>query len=134
MASKKIVLPSKAVLEIFPSDFAVARTLYQAVLEETKGHKMDPSAEVDTNLLKDLFCTMLSSKKVEAAVEACMAKCTYNGHRIESVSTVFDPVEARQDYLMACYEVAVENISPFMKSLYAKFSTVLEKLKPAFPA
>lgn len=119
---------------IHASDFGVARALYQAVLEEAKGQKMNPNEEVDANFFKDIFCTMLASKKVEAALEVCFKKAIYDGQRVEDVSVVFGPVKAREDYIMACYEVAMENISPFMKSLYAKFSTVLDKLKPSFPA
>lgn len=125
--SKKIKLPSGAELEVWVSPFEKSKALYQALLEEVKEMKLDPNASVDVNFYKDLFCMGFSSKKVEACLSACFEKATYNGKRISS--DTFEPVAARQDYLEACFEVAQENVAPFMKSLYAKYETILEKMK-----
>lgn len=122
-----IKLPSGAKLEITIAPFKDARALYQALLEEVKSLKMDPEAEVDVNLWKDLFCAALSSKKIEAALDVCMARALYNGVRISDET--FEKVEAREDYIDACYEVAKANIQPFTKSLYVKYSHILGKLK-----
>lgn len=120
-------LPSGAELKITVGSFAESRALYQAILEEAKGLRVDFGTELDVNLLKDLLCSVLSSKKVEACLFQCMRRATYNGIRIDE--STFEPVEARQDYLEVCFEVAKENITPFTKSLYAKFSPMLEKAK-----
>ena len=124
-------LPSGAELKITVAPFADSRALYQAILEEAKGLKVDASTEIDVNLFKDLLCSLLASKKVESAIMLCMKRATYNGLKIDEQT--FEPVEARQDYFEACFEVAKENIAPFTKSLYARFSPLLAKvnLSPA---
>ncbi len=126
-SSKKVKLPSGAELEIWVSPFEVSKALYQAMLDEVRGLKLDPKAEVDVNFFKDLFCAGFSSKKVEECLKECLKKATYNGARISS--DTFEPVEARQDYMQVCFEVAQENVAPFTKSLYAKYQTILELMK-----
>lgn len=124
MANKKVKLPSGAELEIGVSPFEVAKNLYQAVLEEVRVLKLDPAAEIDVNLFKDLYCAGFSSKKIEACVQKCFDKVLYNGLRV--TPETWEPVEARQDYQEACWAVAQENIEPFTKSLYAKYQTILK--------
>jgi hypothetical protein len=126
-ASKKSKLPSGAELEVWVSPFEKSKALYQALLEEARGISFDPNAHIDVNLFKDLFCAGFSSKKIEICLKACFEKATYNGKRIDE--NTFEPMEARQDYLEACFEVAQENVAPFLKSLYAKYKITLENLK-----
>lgn len=125
MIEKK--LPSGAVLKITLAPFAEAKALYQACLEELRGLKVDPHEEIDVNLFKDLFCVGLSSKKIENALAACMKRSLYNDLKIDE--NTFEPVDARQDYMVACFEVAKENIAPFVKSLYAEYAPLWEKLQ-----
>jgi hypothetical protein len=128
MIEKK--LSSGAVLKITLAPFAEAKALYQACLEELRNLHVDPKEEVDVNLFKDLFCVGLSSKKIEAALWPCLKRATYNDLKIDD--STFEPVEARQDYVPVCFEVAKENIAPFAKSLYAEFShlqEIIRKLK-----
>lgn len=122
----KITLPSGAELDITPSPFTVAKALYQAVAAEGKDLKLDPSAEIDVNFYKDIFCVALSSKKIEAALAECMKRVTYNGVKV--TDETFEPIEARDDYLSVCFEVMKENIQPFTKSLYAKYADILGSL------
>lgn len=124
---QKVTLPSGAILEIGLSPFASSKALYQACLEEGKGLELDPKAEVDANLFKDIFCVGLSSKKIEACLWKCMEKSLYNEMKI--TEDTFEPVEARDDYLTVCFEVAKANIMPFTKSLYAQYSPILAMLK-----
>lgn len=124
--AKSITLPSGAKLDITVSPFAISRALYQAVLEECKALKLDPKAEIDVNLWKDLFCTMMSSPRIQAALDECMKRVIYNGRKIDA--DTFEPVEARDDYFTVCIEVAKENILPFTKSLFAQYGAILEKL------
>ena len=77
----------------------------------------EAAGTIDVNLRKDLFCTFLASKKIEAALAECMKRVTYNGLKI--TEDTFEPVEARDDYLTVCVEVTRENVVPFMKSLFA---------------
>lgn len=126
MIEKK--LPSGATLKITVAPFHDAKALYQACLEELKFLKVDPNDEIDVNLFKDLFCAALSSKKIEVALKECLKRVTYNDLKIDEQT--FEPVEARQDYILVCFEVAKENIAPFAKSLYAEFAPILERIRP----
>ena len=119
---KEVKLPSGAILKVGIAPFADSKELFQAVLAEMKSLDFDLRKEADqatiVKLLKDLFCTGFSSKRVEAAFWVCFGRCLYNGHR--GTDEVFEPVSARQDFVEACMEVTRENIAPFMKSLYAE--------------
>lgn len=126
---KVITLPSGAELKIDVAPFAVARALYQVILEEMKTVQIDPQQEIDANLYKDLFCIGFSSKKIEQALKECMKRAVYNGARISDET--WEPVEARDDYMKTCLEIAKENIAPFVKSLYAEYSHILEMLMSA---
>lgn len=120
-------LKSGAELKITLGSFTESKALYQACFEELKGLKLDPTAEVDVNLWKDLFCAALCSKKIEDALWKLMQRCTYNGLKIDG--DTFEPEGARGDYMEVSYEVGKANILPFVKSLSAELSPVLEKLK-----
>lgn len=124
-----VTLPSGAKLEVQVAPFTLSKSLYMAVAEEAKALKLDPGAEVDVNFFKDIFCTGIASKKIEMALAECMKRATYNGLKI--TDDTWEPLEARQDYLPACFEVAQENIKPFMKSLYAQFAESLTAMKKA---
>lgn len=130
--SRKLKLPSGAELEIWISPFEDAKALYQALLEEAKGLKLNPKDEVDVNFYKDLFCVGFSSKKIEACIAKCFAKCTYNGARISN--DTFEPVDNRQDYMVACFEVAQDNVAPFTKDLYAKLQGLMSVIMPNIQA
>lgn len=125
--SKSFTLPSGTILEVTLAPFTDGRALYQAMLEEAKGLRLDPGAEVDVNLWKDLFCMALASKKVEEALWACMGRATYG--KLKITLDTFEPEVARGDYLDVMMHVATENISPFTKSLHAKLLGVMEQLK-----
>lgn len=128
---REVKLPSGAVLQITLPPFADSKELYQTVVGEFQRLGVSSEDEMDVNLWKNVFCTFVSSKKVEVALQPCLARATYNGLKID-VDT-FEPVEARGDYLFVCYEVAMESVHPFAKSLYAKFETILKKLKITLP-
>ena len=127
MAEPKVItLPSGAKLEVMPAPFKAAKALYQACASELKGLKLDPMAEIDANLYKDLFCAFLESKKIEDALGPCLARCTYKGVKI--VDDTFEEESAREDYLLACFEVTKANVFPFMKALSAQFADILPSL------
>jgi hypothetical protein len=124
---KVVKLPSGAELQITPAPFADAKALYQAMLEELKSIKISGETDLEYGLMKDIFCGGFSSPRIEAALAKCLARATYSGTRISD--EVFEKVEARQDYIIVCYEVALENVLPFTKSLYAQFEAVKGMLK-----
>lgn len=124
---KEVTLPSGAVLIISVAPFAQSKELYQACLEEGVKLKLDAETDIDVNFYKDLFCVGLTSKKIESTLAVCMKRCLYQGLKIDDQT--FEPIEARGDYLNACFEIAKENILPFTKSLYAQYSHILGSLK-----
>jgi hypothetical protein len=121
----EVVLPSGATLKISVSSFAVSKELFQAVTDELKGLNIQYSTEINIGFFKDLFCTGMSSKKIEKCIWECCKKATYNGLKI--TEDTFEPIEAREDYIPVMFEVAKENLLPFMKSLSAQFGEVFKK-------
>ena len=130
---KEVVMPSGAKLQIEPAPFVKARDLFQAVLDEGKNLKIDFGMEMSNpSFKKDVFCTALSSKKIEEHVWRCMEKVTYNSLRV--TMETFEPLEARGDYFAACFEVAQENVLPFLKSLYVLSNRPLGSIGTNGPA
>lgn len=127
---KVVKLQSGQEIDITEADFEVAKSLYQAIWEEARSVVIHTTTEIDTNFIKDMFCTGISSKKVEALLWLCFPKVLYRGRKIDKDS--FIPVENREDYFPICFEVARENIAPFSKTLMQQFSLIragLEKLQ-----
>ena len=62
---KEVKCPSGAILKITPSPFKDAKALYQALLEEAKDLKITTDLELG-QIVKDILCVGLSSKKIES--------------------------------------------------------------------
>jgi len=120
---KEILLPSGATLKVQLSPLIDAKALLSAVLEESKNLKIESQTDIDLGLLKDIVCAGFSSPKIDKALTACMKRALYNDLKIDDKT--FEPEDARQDYLIVCFEVAKANLLPFMKSLSAKFGQVV---------
>lgn len=131
---KEFVCPSGAVLKIGLSPFADSKTLYQALLKELKDVHLDSKMEMST-LFKELFCIGFSSPEIEKALKVCLKRCTYDSGKGEFKidDSTFEPLEAREDYMSVCMEVAKENVLPFMKSLMQLYSQGLA-IVPNTPA
>lgn len=132
---KDVKLSGGAILGLGVVPFAKSKALWQAMLREIKDIHLISKTEM-ANVYKDLFCASLSSSEVETALWACFEHCTYNSGKSGALKIdqdTFEPVEAREDYLTVCFEVAKECIFPFVKSHYAKlgpdFLKVLNDLK-----
>jgi len=123
---KEVTLPSGKLLQINVAPFLDSKALYQAFLEEVKFLEVKGTDQIDFNLLKQLVCVSLSSKKIELALEKCLVRALYDG-RIISSST-WESVDARGDYIQACVEVAKENVLPFLKSLMQGLGPLLETI------
>ena len=126
----KVSLPSGAELEITLAPFMEGERLFSATAECLKSVKVDGNADVkdltsNLNSLKDAFLTCLTNQAMKDAILACLKRCTYNRQRITSWD-IFDDVKAREDYLAVCWEVVKFNLSPFTKSLIAKFKGLIE--------
>lgn len=124
--NKEIVLASGRKLLITAAPFKDSKALYQSLLAEGYGLRMDGTSSTIT-LMKDIFCLALSSKKVEACLDECMKRVVYNGAKIDE--NTFEPVEAREDYLDVCFEVTQVNVAPFTKNLFARLKDTMAKLE-----
>lgn len=135
MTLKEIELPSGAKLRINLAPFADSRALYQSVMRELRGIHYSATMDVE-ELGKDLFCIGFSSPDIEGALWQCFKRCTYEGIAGKGPMKIdldtFEPVEARDDYLKVCVEVAKENIFPFAKSLFAEFKAFLDLMPENF--
>jgi hypothetical protein len=119
-------LPSGTVLKIQLASFANAKALFQAVCEELQTLDVAAETELDINLLKNLFCLGLSSKKIEIAMGKCLEKVLYDNVRITEAT--FEPESARQDYVPTLLEVAQVNLAPFLKNLLPRLSQLSTSL------
>jgi hypothetical protein len=126
--SKKITLPSGAVLDITLMPFKTAWAVSQTVIKELGRLEVDTSIlslfknERDYNVsladilsLKSPVCAILSNKIIEEEAITCFTKCTYKGLRI--TEDTFEAEESRGDYIYACFHVLSSNLSPFFTSL-----------------
>lgn len=123
---KEVKLPSGAILKITPSPFKEAKALYQALLKEARGVAFSTKTDMAA-LYKELFCAGFSSPEIEKCLWECFKRCTYDSGKgdLRINDETFEPVEARDDYMVVCMEVAKVNVLPFVKSLYAEFQRAL---------
>lgn len=119
-------LPSGAILKVSPAPFKEAKALYQAILKEGRGIEVSSKTELAA-LYKEIFCAGFSSVEVERCLEACFKRCQYCDSRgeLKIDESTFEPVNARDDYMTVCMEVAKENVLPFVKSLYAEYQRII---------
>ena len=122
----KVSLPSGAELEMTLAPFLEGRKLSKSVAKCLKNVNIDSNTELEANIntLKDVFTECLTSQEVEDSILLCLKRCTYNRQRITSWD-IFEDANARQDYIPVCWEVVKYNLTPFMKSLFAKLSTYI---------
>lgn len=118
--------PSGAELKIHVAPFVDSKNLYQALLRELRDIKVDPSLALGT-LYKELFCIGFSSLAIEACLWKCFERCIYNGLKVDK--DTFESLEARDDYMVVCMEVAKDNVAPFGKSLYAEYVRMLAMIE-----
>jgi hypothetical protein len=111
-------LPSGAKLHITTATFERALELFKAYSEEMKLLKINEEMSMGV-MEKNIFCTIIDSKRIEKALTACMETVTYNGGKV-SLDTFKEP-DSWGDYVDVCLEVAKDNINPFMKNLSARF-------------
>lgn len=116
-------LPSGAELNLRAAPFEEAHELFKAVMAEGKGLRIELKSELNFNFWKDVACMAFSSERVLAAMKKCQERSTYNGSKI--TADIWEKEEAREDYIPVCAYILTENISPFMKGLYAEFSRLL---------
>ncbi len=127
---KEIKLPSGATLKIHPAPFSVAKALCQAILKESKGISVHSKTDL-MSIYKEMFCIGFSSESIEKCLWDCFKRCTYNhgAGDLKIDDQTFEPLNAREDYMTVCMEVAKENITPFTKSLMQEFSRILSTIE-----
>ena len=103
---KEFKMPSGATISFQHPPFEDADELYRTFLEEMKGVKLMEDNIGD--MVKNVFCMSLSSKKIKAQLKICMAKTLYNGERINEHT--WEPIKAREDYIPACLECMKETL------------------------
>lgn len=135
---EKVALPSGASLELKDPPFESSMKLLTVVANEAKllttGLKVDinfasdPQAlarllaqDLPIDLIKNAVCQLVASESVRAAMLECMGRCLYNGQSATLAS--FEPRNARQDYLLAAWEVMKFNLLPFFAGLTSRSST-----------
>lgn len=123
---KEVKLKSGRVLRLGLAPFRDSKALFDAICLEVKGNSLDPRMEVDINFIKDTAMGLIASEKVFGCIQVCMAKCLYNGQRIDEQT--FESVEGREDFLEICMHVTKENVLPFMKNLSSKFAPLMKEL------
>lgn len=122
MEKPTITLKSGRLLEIQLPSFTDASRLYKVLAAELI--KVDLSFKLgdlksfvsrDIGSLKNVFCQILSSESIEAAVFKCAAGCTLDGERI--VRDSFEKAEHRRDWFPVAQEVAKHALAPFFADL-----------------
>lgn len=120
---RAVSLPSGGVLNVGAAPFADSKALWQALLDELRGVAFN--GEELQSILKELFCIGFSSQVLEAHIWNCAKKCTIQPSAINSPEKVvpdyFEAVERRQDFVTVCSEVVKENVTPFVKALFAEW-------------
>jgi|HubBroStandDraft_3_1064219.scaffolds.fasta_scaffold127398_2 hypothetical protein len=122
MANTTITLKSGHKLELQLPSFKVGTGLYKVIAAELLlvdvSFKMSDLKGImnrDIGELKNVFLRLLSSDKLEEAVFAAAAGCTYDDTRIDRKT--FEPAEARGDWLPAALEVMKYTLIPFFENL-----------------
>lgn len=128
MAVREVKLPSGAILKIHTAPFVDAKTLFQALLKEIK--KVNIKADEWEGVLKDIVCSAFSSPEIEECIKKCWIKCLYmRGDVPKKLSdSLFDDQSTWEDYISILIEVAKENVSPFLKSLFAQSKDLVSPL------
>lgn len=124
MANREVKLPSGKKLVIQEANFEAANDLnreFMANLKDLDFGSFNKSDDV-TVLLRHFVFRFLASASFEQKVWACMDGCTIDKLRLKR--EYFDDVAVRADYPVILMEVAVQNVKPFMKGLFAGLSSL----------
>ena len=93
----------------------VLKEVQKLDFSDFNGIAFNALTEMDMLRLKTPLCSILASEELIEAAKTCFKKCTYNGFKID-IDT-FENSDARRDFIIVCYHVIWENISPFFENL-----------------
>ena len=129
---REVKLESGATLYIGLGRFEESLRLYQAIIAEVKLVQLPANSSDYVSSLKSLICACITSPAVEEALWPCLQRCLYEKStvKLKIDKDTFENEDRRVDYMTVCLEVATDNISPFLKSLFAKFETIKDGLIP----
>lgn len=120
--SEQIELKSGRILMLGTPPFGKAKRLFKAIANELKQVEIElESLDLktlggkDINAFKNAIMQLIGSDALEAAFWDCAVHSTLNSEKI--TERVFDPEDARSDYLPVVWEVIRHGLSPFFKNL-----------------
>lgn len=134
--TREVQLPSGAILRINIAPFVDSKNLAQSLLSELSDVNFDLKTDTKNvvemaKVFKEIFCKGFSSPLIESYLLKCMERCSYDNGKgaLRIDRDTFEAVDARQDYVTTCIEVAKDNVFPFGKSLFADYKIMSEKVK-----
>lgn len=139
-SGKKIVINPAPAADAFALKNAIHAKFYIPKinldeLKKGKGNVSDKIKDMDVSeILSGLAGNLLaldSDKDVNAALMACLVRCTYDSEKI--VLGTFDDVEVREDYYEIIENCIRINLFPFYKGLISKWKALLQKFLKSNP-
>lgn len=127
---KEITLKSGAVLRIGLPPFQDSKNLFQAVIRNMKSVEINNKIETLEAFVGALLGSQLADADIEKSLWECMKQATYNSKKpgsafIKITPEIFEPIDARGDFIDVCLEVAKENLAPFMNGLYVALPNLI---------
>lgn len=84
---------------------------------------MTSLADKDLNFAKNAALSLLDSQELDSLLMACMATCNIDGVRL--TEKYFEDESARDDYMVAAWEVMRLNLRPFIVGLGFAFTSAI---------
>ncbi len=113
----KFKLPSGSELGAVLAPFEDGQRLFEVVMEHAKALNIDESREIDHQFYKDIASVALSSKEMRDAILTCAKRSKIGGARF--TMDHFENKKTRMDYVPCLTYVAMVNLEPFSKGLFA---------------
>ena len=118
----EIPLPSGANLKITPAPFKDSRALLQVVMRKVQEINV-PDGAAKLTILRKILASSLSSPEVDTCIWVCFKRCLVNDGVSDAVITEQYFEDHREDYMLACIEVELVNILPFLNGLSSELKT-----------
>lgn len=130
---KEITLKSGAVLKVGLPPFQDSKNFFQAVVRNMKSVEIDNKIDTLEAFVGALLGSQLADQEIERCLWLCMKQATYNSKKPGSADikidpVMFEPIEARMDFIEVCLEVSKENLAPFMNGLYVALPNLISMI------
>lgn len=123
--NEKVILASGAELELQPCEFKDALALQQLAVKEIVATQSG-----DTDVMKAVLFSALSSPEMEKMFWVCAKGCLYKNQRISK--ELFEDEKVREDYVQVYTEVLRFTLAPFMKNAPCALKAFAEKMAAIF--